>query len=102
MEANNHTMETISVSHLCAHYKTESQFFERLEAFGLIHLIHEEETPAIEVESIKEVERWIHLHYDLNINMEGLDAISHLLQRMKQLQSELIQVKSQLRSQDSW
>lgn len=98
MEANNHSIQTISVTHLCTHYQAETTFFERLEAFGLIHLIQVDQTPAIEVESIKEVERWIHLHYDLNINMEGLDAISHLLRRMENLQSELSQAKSRLRS----
>lgn len=102
MEANNNnnSIETIPVTNLCIHYKIETAFFERLESFGLINLIHQEQTPAIAVESIKEIERWIHLHYDLNINMEGLDAISHILQRMEILQTELAKAKSRLRSME--
>ena len=96
MEANN-PLDTTPVTYLCTHYQTDTQFFERLQDFGLITLIQVAETPSIETDRIREVERWIHLHYDLNINMEGLDAISHLLQKMERLQSELTQVKSRLR-----
>lgn len=94
----NHPIETIPVTHLCTHYQTDVRFFELLEDYGLITLIQVEQTPSIEMERIKDVERWIHLHYDLNINMEGLDAISHLLQKMTLLQSELVQTQSRLRS----
>ncbi|UAY55031.1 chaperone modulator CbpM [Arachidicoccus terrestris] len=96
MEASNQ-IETIPVMHLCTHYQTDIHFFELLQEYGLVTLIQVEQTPSIEVERIKEVEKWIHLHYDLNINMEGLDAIAHLLQKMERLQSELSQVKSRLR-----
>lgn len=95
--STNNPLETIPVTHLCAHYQTDTQFFERLEEYGLITLVQVSKTPSIEVDRIKEVERWIHLHYDLNINMEGLDAIAHLLEKMERLQSELSQVKSRLR-----
>lgn len=96
METNNPT-DTIPVTHLCTHYQTDTHFFEMLQDYGLITLIQVEQTPSIEVDRIKEVERWIHLHYDLNINMEGLDAIAHLLHRMEHLQSELSRAQSRLR-----
>jgi len=95
MEANNE-METIPLTHLCKHYKTDIHFFESLESYGLITLIQVEQTTCIQTEQIREVEKWIHLHYDLNINMEGLDAIAHLLHKMQQLQTELTHVKRRL------
>jgi len=36
-------------------------------------------------------------HYDLNINIEGIDAITHLLQQIEDLQQELIATKNKLR-----
>ena len=38
----------------------------------------------------------IRLHYELDINIEGIDAISHLLQRVDQLQDELRIMKNRL------
>jgi len=97
MEANN-DMDTTPLTHLCNYYKADIQFFESLESFGLITLIQVEQTPSIQTEQLREVEKWIHLHYDLNINMEGLDAIGHLLHKMEQMQTELARVKRRLNS----
>ena len=95
MEANNYR-ETTPLAHLCDHYKADIRFFESLEAYGLITLVRVEQIPSIETEQIRQVEKWIHLHYDLNINMEGLDAIGHLLDKMQRLQAELAQAKRRL------
>jgi hypothetical protein len=38
----------------------------------------------------------VHLHYDLDINIEGIEAISHLLDRVDNLQRELITLKNRL------
>jgi hypothetical protein len=37
------------------------------------------------------------MHYDLDINMEGIDVISHLLKRMNSLQDELRLTQNKLR-----
>ena len=37
------------------------------------------------------------MYYDLSINIEGIDAIHHLLQRMEEMQNELHELRSQLR-----
>jgi hypothetical protein len=37
------------------------------------------------------------MYYDLDINMEGIDAISHLLKRINHLQQELISTQNKLR-----
>jgi hypothetical protein len=39
----------------------------------------------------------IHFHYELNINIEGIDAISNLLKQVNALQQELIATKNRLR-----
>ncbi len=37
------------------------------------------------------------LHYDMEINVEGIEAINYLLQRMKTLQAEMVSLKNRLR-----
>ena len=37
------------------------------------------------------------MHYDLDINMEGIDVIAHLLKRIDSLQQELKMAKNRLR-----
>ena len=39
----------------------------------------------------------IRLHYDLNINLEGLDAVYNLLKRVENLQSEITSLHNKLR-----
>jgi len=37
---------------------------------------------------LPDVERYSRMYYDLSINIEGIDAIHHLLQRMEEMQNE--------------
>ena len=37
------------------------------------------------------------MYYDLSINIEGIDAIQHLLERIKQLQKEVDILKNKLK-----
>ncbi|AYD47164.1 MAG TPA: chaperone modulator CbpM [Arachidicoccus soli] len=90
---NNHL---IPLQHICTHYQAEVSFIQSLHEYGLIEIISEEETTFISEEQIKEIERMIHLHYDLNINIEGIDAIVHLLQKMENLNTEMVLLKNKL------
>jgi len=38
----------------------------------------------------------LRLHYDLNINLEGIDAVTSLLKQISNLQQELLAVKNKL------
>ncbi|MBK6338750.1 MAG: hypothetical protein IPN93_15995 [Bacteroidetes bacterium] len=42
----------------------------------------------------------IRIHYELNINLEGIDAIFHLLNRIENLELELLTVKNKLQAFD--
>ena len=39
----------------------------------------------------------LRLHRELDINIEGIDTIDHLLQRMDNLQKEVISLKNRIR-----
>ena len=86
----------ITIEEFCTHYKVQSSFIHSLIEFDLIEIIIVEETRCLSKDQIKNVERMIRLHYDLDINIEGIEAISHLLQRINALHAELSALKNRL------
>ncbi|HEY0299523.1 MAG TPA: chaperone modulator CbpM [Arachidicoccus sp.] len=86
----------IPLQHLCTHYHAEISFVHSLHDYGLIEITTIEQQTYIAEEQIKEIERMIHLHYDLDINIEGIDAINHLMQRVNDLNKELIGLRNRL------
>ena len=81
----------------CRYYQVDPSFVQSLGEFGLIELKEVENQEYIHKDTLHELEKFIHLHYDLNINMEGLDAIEQLLQRVKDMQQELNLLRNRLR-----
>lgn len=86
----------IPVEQLCSHYNIEISFISSLSQYGLIELTRMEEVTYVHPDQIKDIEKMMRLHFDLDINIEGIDAIYHLLQRVDQLHNELKSVKNQL------
>ena len=91
------TNNLILIEQLCIHHNIEFSFINALQEFGLIEVIIIEDNKYLENEKIKDVEKMIRLHFELDINMEGIDAISNLLQQIENLQKELISSKNKLR-----
>ena len=85
------TVETVS-----SHYKIETTFIQTLNEYGLIEITRINETEFIEKDRLGDVEKMMNLYYDLNINMEGIDAISHLLKKLKDTQKELVSLRNRL------
>ena len=91
------TRDLILIEHFCANYELELSFIDSLHEFGLIEVIIHEDNKYIHQEQLNEVEKMMRMHYDLDINMEGIDVISHLLKRINSLQKELIETQNKLR-----
>jgi hypothetical protein len=89
--------EFISVSSFCETYQIESDFVYSLREYGLIEISTVEEKNMIPLEKLPELEKFVHLHYDLEINTPGIEAITHLLERIKSLQGEITLLKNRLR-----
>ena len=91
----------IPIPELCSHYEVEMSFFLNLNEMGLLEIKTVETTSYIDSDSIFEIEKMIHIHQDLNVNIEGIDIVVNLLQKMENLQNELISVKNTLRLYES-
>jgi hypothetical protein len=78
------------------HYKVELSFLQILNEHGFIHLVSAEERQFIDTEELQTLEKFIRLHYDLDINMEGIEAINFLLERVQNMQDEIAYLRSKL------
>jgi len=87
----------IPVEQLCSSYNIEHTFINSLRDYGLIELIIVEGRYCLLNEQLRDLEKIIRLHYELDINLEGIDAISHLLKRVDEMQTELSAVRNRLR-----
>lgn len=87
----------ILIEQFCTHYNVEVSFISSLYDFGLIEVVVIDESKYLPHEQLPKVEKMIRLHYDLEINMEGIDAISGLLKRVNDLQQQLLSAQNKLR-----
>jgi uncharacterized Fe-S cluster-containing MiaB family protein len=87
----------ISIIEFCDCHQLEYSFIHRLTEHGLIQTVVIEENEYIEQEQVRELERIVRLHYDLEINFEGIEAINHLLGRVSLLKNEVRLLQNRLR-----
>ena len=78
----------ISITTFCTQYNVPETFIQALQEYDLLETVREGDVEYIQVTHLQRVEKMIRLHYELNINMEGLDVVNNLLQQIWQLQEE--------------
>lgn len=89
--------DLIIISEYCQKSHTDPDFLISLEEGGLIEVQVIDGERYLPVSQLRDLERYSHLYYDLSINVEGIDAIRHMLDRMRQLRQEVRQLRRQLR-----
>jgi len=86
----------ITVEQLCINYEVPKTFLIELYEYDLIDILIINEVKCIETSEIKKVEKIIRLHFDLNINMEGIDSVLHLLNRVNALQDQITSLNNRI------
>jgi pyridoxine 5'-phosphate synthase PdxJ len=94
------TDNLIRIEYFCEQYNVELAFVNSLHEFGLINVSVVEDSKYLSNDDLKEIEKLIRLHYELGINMEGIDVISNLLNQIADLQQELTAARNKIRSLD--
>lgn len=87
----------ISITEFCNCHHVHYSFINSLSETGLIEITVIEEDEFIEREQLRELERMMRLHYDLEINIQGIDAINNLLNKVSELQEEVRFLRNRLR-----
>ncbi len=90
------TEQLIAVEVFATHQGVETTFVHALHERGLIQLTVVQEQHFLAPEQIARIEKLARMHYDLEINLEGLEAISHLLDRMDAAQEEARRLRQRL------
>jgi len=88
--------ELIPAKTFCVVHNIEVSFIDSLQQSGLIETTVIEETVFIKPEQMTDLEKYMHLHYDMDINFEGIEAIAHLLHRLEDIQKQNIYLKNKL------
>ncbi len=88
--------EMVAANEFCTSHNVEISFLYSLSESGLLEITTAEENVFIYQDQLPELEKLVRLHYDMDINLEGIEAIHHLLQQMKTMQDEMRVLKNKL------
>ena len=94
--------DLIAVNEFCAHHNIENSFINLLQQNGLIEICTIESKYFVEKEQLPQLEKFVHFYYDLDINLEGIETINYLLQRIERMQNEITKLKNMLRFYDTY
>ena len=87
----------IPIEVFCTTCHVEATFLDTLAENGLVQLTVLEQRRYIAPEHLLRAEKMVRMHADLGINVEGIEAIEHLLERLEALQQEMILLRNRLR-----
>ncbi|MFA5850877.1 MAG: chaperone modulator CbpM [Bacteroidales bacterium] len=87
----------ITIDDFCTNYNVEPSFINSLQENGLIEIEDINESGLINADQLRELEKIVGLFYDLDINLEGIETINHLLERIKEMHTEIVTLRNRLR-----
>lgn len=88
--------DLIPAEEICSLYKVERTFISSLYESGLIEIVTVERKEYLPCDHLRNFEKMMRLHKDLNINVEGLEAIHHLLDQVQKLQKQNVRLRNRL------
>lgn len=93
-------METeylIAVDEFCASHNIEISFISSLHQSGLIEITTIKNSGFIEADQLRQLEKYVRLYYDLDINLEGIETIDYLLHHINSMHDEIRSLRNRLR-----
>lgn len=81
--------DLIVITEFCTHHNIAFSFVLALKQHGLIDIVTIEGTGFIYADQLQYLEKLMRLHYQLDINIEGIETITHLLQRINTMQHQI-------------
>jgi chaperone modulatory protein CbpM len=90
------TEQLIQVETFCEYHNVEFSFISSLHEIGLIEITSKEEKSFITESNLEWVEKLIRLHNDLHINLEGVEVVTYLLERLKLQKDEITMLQNRL------
>jgi hypothetical protein len=95
------TKYLIAIDDFCANHNIDVSFISSLEKTGLIEITTIEESGFIEAGQLLQLEKYVRFYYEMDINLEGIETVTYLLQKINTLQHELGTLRNRLRLYES-
>ena len=86
----------VAIDEFCTKHNIEVSFISSLQETGLIEITMIDDAGFIQLEELQEIEKFIRFYYELDINIEGIETISHLLHRVNELQEEIVALRNKV------
>jgi hypothetical protein len=90
--------DMVPASEFCVHHNIELSFIDSLREYGLVETILIEEKVYLPVSQLGHLEKIVRLHFDLEINLEGIETIAHLLEKVNTLQDQVTMLTNRLKA----
>ncbi|UOB18901.1 chaperone modulator CbpM [Abyssalbus ytuae] len=87
----------VKISEFCFHHNVNESFVNLLAERELINITLVKNTQYIHYDYLPTLEKIIRLHNELDINVEGIEAILHLTDKIIALQQEVCDLKNLLK-----
>jgi chaperone modulatory protein CbpM len=88
--------DMVMLDDFCANHHVEISFIHSLEENGLIETVAINQVLYVTTNDLPKLEQITRLHQDLNINAEGIDAITHLLRHIENMKQEIDHLRNRL------
>ena len=95
------TKYLIPIDDFCANHHIEVSFISSLQQTGLIEITTIEESGFIEADQLLLLEKYVRFYYEMDINLEGIETVTYLLQKINSLQHEIGTLNNRLRLYES-
>ncbi|MBY0482680.1 MAG: chaperone modulator CbpM [Chitinophagaceae bacterium] len=89
--------ERIPIDIFCRQHGVETSVIFSFREFGLLEVFTIDELDYIDHQQLELAEKLVRLYADLHVNLEGIDVINHLLERINEMGQTIIVLKNRLR-----
>ena len=90
------TIDLIPANLFCIHHGIELSFIQSLKESGLIEITIIEEKVFVPINQLPQLEKLVRLYYEMDINLEGIETITYLLQRLNDLHQQVVLLSNRL------
>jgi chaperone modulatory protein CbpM len=87
----------IATKEISTYHDVEYTFINSLGEAGLVKLKVVKKDTYVPESELQKLEKMIRMHHELEINVAGIEAIIHLLDRVEQMQEELRVLRNRVR-----
>lgn len=91
------TENLIAIKEFCNSHDIEISFISSLQQTGLIEVTTINNIWFIDEAQLQQLEKIVRFYYELDINLEGIETITYLLNRINSLQDEILTLKNRIR-----